>query len=74
MGLQEGPGHQLCCYPPLVLRDFQAHGNVVRALGPEAQMKHQKLHSSEWDWAENLSGFLMRFPLSLLVLFGLETP
>lgn len=44
MGLQEGPGHQHCCHPALVLRDFQAHGNVVRAPDPEAQMKHQKLH------------------------------
>lgn len=74
MGLQEGPGHQQCCHSALVLWDFQAHGNVVRAPDPEAQMKHQKLHSSEWDQAENLSSFLMRFPLSLLVLFGLETP
>lgn len=73
-GIAGGPGHHLCCHPPLVLWDFQAHGNVVRALGPEAQMKHQKLHSSEWDRAENLSSFLMRFPFSLLVLFGLETP
>lgn len=74
MGLQESPGHQQCCHPTLVLRDFQAHGNVVRALDPQAQMKHQELHGPEWDRAENLSSLLMRFPLSLLVLFGLETP
>ena len=58
----------------LVLQDFQVHRNVVRAPDPEAQMKHQKLHGPEWDWAGNLSSFLMRLPLSLPVLFGLETP
>lgn len=70
MGLQEGPEHQYCC------RSGAAGlpGTWKCGESPEAQMKHQKLHGPEWDWAGNLSSFLMRFPLSLLVLFELETP
>lgn len=56
----------------LVLWDFHAPGSTARAQGSEETPGEH--HGPERERAGNPRGFLMGFPLSLLVRFELETP